>query len=92
MTARASRRCSPWSPTRFDRDGVKEAQSKLLGTLENTYKFFALYANLDGWRPDPAQPAAPAPPPRPSAPARRDDRDPGRGRGNSSAIAPAASG
>ncbi len=41
-----------WLPTRFDRDGVKEAQSKLLGTLENTYKFFALYANLDGWTPD----------------------------------------
>lgn len=36
-----------WLPTRFDRDGVKEAQSKLLGTLENSYKFFALYANLD---------------------------------------------
>ncbi len=48
-----------WLPTRFDRDGVKEAQSKLLGTLENTYKFFALYANLDGWRPDPAQAVAP---------------------------------
>lgn len=48
-----------WLPTRFDREGVKEAQSKLLGTLENTYKFFATYANLDGWRPDPARPTAP---------------------------------
>ncbi len=48
-----------WLPTRFDRDGVKEAQSKLLGTLENTYKFFALYANLDGWRPDPVRPVVP---------------------------------
>jgi len=42
-----------WVPTRFDRDGIKEAQRKLLGTLENTYNFFALYANLDGYRYDP---------------------------------------
>ncbi|MFO7609765.1 MAG: isoleucine--tRNA ligase [Candidatus Krumholzibacteriia bacterium] len=52
--------CSPvWTPTRFDREGVKEAQRKLISTLENTYAFFALYANLDGWRPDRAAPAAP---------------------------------
>ncbi len=45
--------CSPvWTPTRFDREGVKEAQRKLLATLENTYNFFTLYANLDGFRPD----------------------------------------
>ncbi|HPF71809.1 MAG TPA: DUF5915 domain-containing protein, partial [Candidatus Krumholzibacteria bacterium] len=51
--------CSPvWTPTRFDREGVKEAQRKLIGTLENTYAFFALYANLDGWKPDPSAPAA----------------------------------
>jgi len=44
--------CSPvWVPTRFDREGVKEAQRKLLATLENTYAFFALYANLDGFVP-----------------------------------------
>ncbi len=48
-----------WTPTRFDREGVKEAQRKLIATLENTYAFFALYANLDGWRPDPAAPAEP---------------------------------
>ncbi len=42
-----------WMPTRFDREGVREARRKLLATLENTYNFFALYANLDGW--DPAQ-------------------------------------
>jgi isoleucyl-tRNA synthetase len=41
-----------WMPTRFDRNGIKEAQRKLLATLENTYQFFALYANLDGFRPD----------------------------------------
>jgi isoleucyl-tRNA synthetase len=40
-----------WTPTRFDREGVKEAQRKLLATLENTYNFFSLYANLDGWSP-----------------------------------------
>ena len=52
--------CSPvWTPTRFDREGVREAQRKLIATLENTYAFFALYANLDGWRPDPARETAP---------------------------------
>ena len=40
-----------WMPTRFDREGVKEAQRKLLATLENTYSFFALYANIEGWSP-----------------------------------------
>jgi isoleucyl-tRNA synthetase len=44
--------CSPvWMPTRFDREGVKEAQRKLLATLENTYAFFSMYANLDDFRP-----------------------------------------
>ena len=44
--------CSPvWMPTRFDHEGIKEAQRKLLATLDNAYKFFALYANLDGYRP-----------------------------------------
>jgi isoleucyl-tRNA synthetase len=45
--------CSPvWTPTRFDTEGVREAQRKLLATLENTYAFFSLYANLDGFRRD----------------------------------------
>lgn len=44
--------CSPvWTTTRFDGEGVKEAQRKLLATLENTYNFFSLYANLDGFTP-----------------------------------------
>ena len=44
--------CNPvWMPTRFDREGIKEAQRKLLATLENSYQFFALYANLDRYRP-----------------------------------------
>ncbi len=48
-----------WVPTRFDRDGVREAQRKLLATLENTYAFFSLYANLDRWRAEDRRPAAP---------------------------------
>ena len=41
-----------WAPTRFDREGVREARRKLLATLENTYGFFSLYANLDGFQPE----------------------------------------
>ncbi|MCB1151188.1 isoleucine--tRNA ligase, partial [bacterium] len=48
-----------WTPTRFDPEGVNEARRKLLATLENTYAFFALYANLDGWRPGTGAAAAP---------------------------------
>ena len=48
-----------WTPTRFDIEGVKEAQRKLLATLENVYSFFALYANLDDWALDPGAPAEP---------------------------------
>lgn len=48
-----------WMPTRFDREGVKEAQRKLLATLENTYNFFALYANLDEYRPQDGGETAP---------------------------------
>ncbi len=52
--------CSPvWSTTRFDRGGVKEAQRKLLATLENTYNFFTLYANLDGFVPGTDAPIKP---------------------------------
>jgi isoleucyl-tRNA synthetase len=47
-----------WLPTRFDPEGLIEARSKLLSTLENTYRFFALYANLDGWSCVDAQTAA----------------------------------
>lgn len=42
----------PWVPTRFDVSGVKEVTSKVLDTLRNTYSFFALYANIDGYDPD----------------------------------------
>lgn len=39
----------PWVPTRFDADGVREIQSKFIGTLKNVYSFFATYANIDGF-------------------------------------------
>lgn len=40
---------APWDNLRFDVKGVKEVQRKFLGTLFNTYSFFALYANIDGF-------------------------------------------
>ena len=39
----------PWRPTMFDEDGLGEVQRKFFGTLVNTYSFFALYANIDGF-------------------------------------------
>ena len=42
----------PWLPKRFDADGVREVQRKTFDTLRQTYRFFALYANLEGWTPD----------------------------------------
>jgi isoleucyl-tRNA synthetase len=45
----------PWDNLRFNLDGVVEAQRKFFGTLFNTYNFFALYANLDGYQYDPAR-------------------------------------
>ncbi len=41
----------PWLPTRFDRKGVVDASQKLMGTLRNVYSFFAMYAELDDYRP-----------------------------------------
>ncbi len=41
----------PWTPTRFDTDGVTEVTKKLLGTLRNVAQFFALYANIDDYDP-----------------------------------------
>lgn len=40
----------PWDNLKFDIDGVVEAQRKFLGTLYNTYGFFAIYANLDNYQ------------------------------------------
>jgi isoleucyl-tRNA synthetase len=41
----------PWTPTRFDEDGLKEVAAKFFGTLRNVYSFFTLYANIDGAEP-----------------------------------------
>lgn len=40
---------SPWDNLKFDIDGVDEVRRKFFGTLYNTYSFFALYANVDGF-------------------------------------------
>ena len=39
----------PWDNLKFDLDGITEVQRKFFGTLHNTYAFFALYANIDGF-------------------------------------------
>ena len=41
----------PWDNLKFDPEGIDEVRRKLFGTLYNTYSFFALYANVDGWEP-----------------------------------------
>ena len=41
----------PWDNLKFDEAGVDEVRRKFFGTLYNTYAFFALYANIDGWTP-----------------------------------------
>lgn len=48
---------SPWDNLKYDEAGVGEVSRKLFGTLYNTYKFFALYANVDGFTG--AEPAVP---------------------------------
>jgi isoleucyl-tRNA synthetase len=47
----------PWDNLKFDESGVDEVRRKFFGTLFNTYKLFAQYANVDGF--DPAAPAVP---------------------------------
>lgn len=41
---------NPWDNLKFDIEGVAEVRRKFFGTLYNTYSFFALYANIDGFR------------------------------------------
>ena len=48
---------SPWDNLKFDPSGVQESARKMFATLYNTYSFFALYANVDGF--DPKAPQAP---------------------------------
>ncbi len=40
----------PWDNLKFDVEGISEVQRKFFGTLYNTYAFFALYANIDGFK------------------------------------------
>lgn len=40
---------APWDNLKFDPDGIEEVRRKFFGTLYNTYSFFALYANVDGF-------------------------------------------
>lgn len=40
---------APWDNLKFDFDGITEVQRRFFGTLQNTYSFFALYANIDGF-------------------------------------------
>ena len=47
----------PWDNLKFDPEGVDEVRRKFFGTLYNTYSFFALYANVDGF--DYSQPDVP---------------------------------
>jgi len=42
---------APWLPSRFYEEAVSEAQRKFMGTLWNTYAFFVLYADIDGYDP-----------------------------------------
>ena len=41
---------SPWDNLKFDLSGIQEIQRKFFGTLYNTYQFFVLYANVDGFK------------------------------------------
>ncbi len=45
----------PWDNLKFDPEGVDEIRRKFFGTLYNTYSFFALYANVDGFEPSAAK-------------------------------------
>ncbi|MBD5182572.1 MAG: isoleucine--tRNA ligase [Bacteroidales bacterium] len=43
---------SPWDNLRYNPEGVREVSRKFFSTLSNTYNFFAMYANVDGFTPD----------------------------------------
>ena len=46
---------NPWDNLKFDIEGVGEVQRKFFGTLHNTYSFFSLYANIDGFKNEEAE-------------------------------------
>ena len=41
----------PWLPNRFSAEAVSESQRKFMGTFWNTYAFYILYADIDGFDP-----------------------------------------
>ena len=45
----------PWDNLKFNEEGIAEVQRKFFGTLYNTYNFFAMYANIDGYKPSASQ-------------------------------------
>ncbi|HEX6590079.1 MAG TPA: isoleucine--tRNA ligase [Longimicrobiales bacterium] len=47
----------PWVPKRFDAQAMSESARRTFDTLANTYKFFRLYASLEGWSPSDDDPA-----------------------------------
>ncbi|NNF28262.1 MAG: isoleucine--tRNA ligase [Gemmatimonadetes bacterium] len=48
---------NPWLPKQFDPEAVRESSAQFFDTVLNTYRFFALYANVEGWTPDRSSPA-----------------------------------
>jgi isoleucyl-tRNA synthetase len=83
---------NPWLPKRFDPDGVREGERKVFDTLRNSYRFFALYANLEGWTPEmeaPRRERAPGAGPLAPLPARPPRR---AGRGAGGGVRPHARG
>ncbi|TVP75849.1 MAG: isoleucine--tRNA ligase, partial [Gemmatimonadales bacterium] len=48
---------NPWAAKRYDPEGVRESTRRLFDTLQNTYRFLALYANVEDWAPSDADPA-----------------------------------
>src|SRR5699024_12048001 len=52
----------PWDNTKYAERGLRDTRTKVFGTLENVYSFFATYANIDGFTADtPAPPVAERP-------------------------------
>ena len=43
---------NPWLPTRFDPEAVRDSSARFFDNLQNVYRFFALYANVEEWRPE----------------------------------------
>ena len=47
---------NPWLPKQFDPEAVRESSAQFFDTVLNTYRFFALYANVEGWEPSQSDP------------------------------------